>query len=636
MAKPATSTHRSAAVQYLAYIVLPVVVLLALGTRVLWQQQQLIGAMTLDALRAEAEALVPRVESTVRREAEACLRAPEVSALATALSNPTDIRRTRLLFEKIRERRPFARHYFIVRDGAVRYPLVHGVAPRFTQETAMSQSEILEIRDQAVEKALAGYHRAFDLASSESARALAAARIARCLAKLGRDSEAKRAWRDIAARHPDQCDPAGRPFGLLAALELPEMQADAFKDLTTGRWEIGAEQLDYFVSRLNQPHRGTHFVEHLQLAAAFESAFHREASARPGEVYPYAFRANERAWQAFYSLAGSGPSEIILAVVADPVWIAGQVPAGFQFVPAGAAPDARTRVKFQTLFPHWELSLTPAVSREWEASTRARAAGAAVAACLIGFVLLGGVMLILRDSWRETALNRLHSEYVSGVSHDLKTPLTLVRLYAETLMNGDGFTARERRSYLRIIVEEGERLTRIVDKVLFFSGLEEKRRRFDFRPGDLVALAARTVNAYREHLERQGFQVDVELPDEPLAIRADPEAMTQAILNLLDNAVKYSGDSKWIGIRLRSRGQLAVFEVRDRGIGIAAEDREKLFGKFYRAANASALGGHGLGLYLVREIASAHGGSVEVESALGDGSCFRLVIPKSSEVQASD
>ena len=218
------------------------------------------------------------------------------------------------------------------------------------------------------------------------------------------------------------------------------------------------------------------------------------------------------------------------------------------------------------------------------------------------------------------------ADFVSGVSHALKTPLTLIRLYGETLHQGDGFSDDDRQSYAEIITRESERLTRLIERVLDFSRVDRGDKRYQIEPGDLAAVVRQALGIAVRHLKQQGFVVELDIT--PLApARFDPDAVVDAVLNLVDNAAKYSGEEKYVGIRLRPEDDRIVCEVEDHGAGISAAEREHLFRKFHRGRDAAGKGGYGLGLFLVKHIMDAHGGAIEVDSDVGRGSRFRLIFP---------
>jgi two-component system phosphate regulon sensor histidine kinase PhoR len=252
--------------------------------------------------------------------------------------------------------------------------------------------------------------------------------------------------------------------------------------------------------------------------------------------------------------------------------------------------------------------------------------GGAIALVLV--ILSAGVGLLLRDIAREARTNRLRSDFVSSVSHELKTPITLIRLYSETLLRPDAFREEDRDGFYSIIVRESERLGRLVDRILTFSRVERGDQVYNLEEGDVAPVIARVVEDYREYLERAGFRLERALAPSAPPVRFDSGALSQAVVNLLDNAVKYSGDSREIAVRLSAENGCVAFEVEDHGLGIPAAERERIFGRFYRVPNGSGKGGYGLGLFLVRHIMDAHGGRVDVDSEPGRGSRFRLMFPK--------
>jgi signal transduction histidine kinase len=195
------------------------------------------------------------------------------------------------------------------------------------------------------------------------------------------------------------------------------------------------------------------------------------------------------------------------------------------------------------------------------------------------------------------------------------------------LLEGGDFPEPERRNYYQVITRESERLTRLIEKVLDFSRVDRGRKEYRLDEGDLAATIAGAVEVYGEYLKRRGFSIETDLAQSLPMVRFDSEAISQAVLNLLDNATKYSAESKFVGIRLRAEEDQAIFEVEDHGIGIPADEREKLFQQFYRVPGSAGKGGYGLGLFLVKHIMDAHGGRIEVESEAGRGSRFRLIFP---------
>ena len=252
--------------------------------------------------------------------------------------------------------------------------------------------------------------------------------------------------------------------------------------------------------------------------------------------------------------------------------------------------------------------------------------------CLVGFIdlMLGaGLVLVYSNVRREMHLSRIKSDFVANVSHELKTPLALIRLFAETLELGRVPSDEKAKQYYRVINKESQRLTQLINNILDFSRIEAGRKEYRFAPTDVARIVSEVVDAYRFQIEQQGFKLEVHVADDVPEVMADKEALGQALLNLVNNAIKYSRDEKYVRLEVRHDGTRVLISVTDRGIGVAKAEQKKIFEKFYRAEDSLVheTKGSGLGLPLVRHIMEAHGGQVEVESAPGKGSTFTLVLP---------
>ncbi len=248
-------------------------------------------------------------------------------------------------------------------------------------------------------------------------------------------------------------------------------------------------------------------------------------------------------------------------------------------------------------------------------------------------VLLVGLLLTYRGVRRESELARLKSDFASNVSHELKTPLTSIRMYAEMLEQGIAATNADRDRYQQVIIRESERLGRLIANILDFSRIEKGTRRYDLRPEDLGELCAEALETFARLSEGERIQIRLGTNGATPRVRADREAAIQSILNLLSNAAKYSPEDPQIDVAIRrERGEDGI-EVRDRGIGIPLAEQKRIFDDFYRAPGARRAGveGTGLGLALVRRHMNACGGRVEVHSSPGRGSAFTLWFVVSDE-----
>jgi signal transduction histidine kinase len=254
----------------------------------------------------------------------------------------------------------------------------------------------------------------------------------------------------------------------------------------------------------------------------------------------------------------------------------------------------------------------------------------------LSLLLGGGLFLTYRNVSREMALAKLKSDFVSNVSHELRTPLSLIRLYAETLEMGRLTGPEKYQEYYQIIRKESERLTALINNILDFSRIEAGRKEYDFRETDMRELVHNTLESYRYQIEQHGFTYEEKIDEVP-PLRVDREAISRSLVNLVNNALKYSQDRKYIGVNLyRDNGSVRL-EVIDHGIGIPAQEQPRIFEKFYRVGDPLVHNtkGSGLGLALVQHIVQAHGGAVQVDSAPGQGSKFTIALPVTAAAAAA-
>jgi signal transduction histidine kinase len=253
-------------------------------------------------------------------------------------------------------------------------------------------------------------------------------------------------------------------------------------------------------------------------------------------------------------------------------------------------------------------------------------------------VLLAGLVLTHRGVRRESELAQLKSDFASNVSHELKTPLTSIRMYAEMLEQGIAATPEDRQRYERVIIRESERLGRLIANILDFSRVERGIRRYDLCSEDVEELTREAVDTFARLSEGEEIAIRLHRGGSLPRVTADREAAVQSVLNLLSNAAKYSRDVPQIEVVLRVSDREAGIEVRDQGIGIPVSEQKRIFDDFYRAPGARTAGveGTGLGLALVRRHMLACGGRVEVSSSPGKGSSFTLWFVAAPSKEARD
>jgi len=295
---------------------------------------------------------------------------------------------------------------------------------------------------------------------------------------------------------------------------------------------------------------------------------------------------------------------------------------------ADRPPDAATRdeveLPFRFVFADWALAVEGRfVSPEvWARRSLRINLGLSL---LMTVVLLTAVVLALRSAARATQLSQMKTEFVSNVSHELRTPLASIRVFGEFLRLGRVTDPEKVREYGEYIEAESGRLTQLVNNILDFAKIDSGRKDLRFEDVDLAELAAETLRGFEVRMRQAGFRAALRAPAEPLPpVWADRAAVGQVLTNLLDNALKYSGDAREIVIELAREAGCVALSVSDRGPGIEPAEQERIFEKFYRVGTGLVhdAKGSGLGLAIVRHVAEAHGGSVSLRSRPGEGSTF--------------
>jgi two-component system phosphate regulon sensor histidine kinase PhoR len=289
-------------------------------------------------------------------------------------------------------------------------------------------------------------------------------------------------------------------------------------------------------------------------------------------------------------------------------------------------------VRFPTTLYNWRLQVSPKAAAELTSRVQNRRSLELVMLLLSCIVIVAGAATILVAAEKERRVSTLKSEFVANVSHELKTPLALVRMFGEMLQSGRVASEEKRQEYLDIIVRESERLSNLIENVLDFAKVERRGRdAYELLDGDVGEAVAKAANVYRYRAEKDAVKLVVEVaPNLPLA-KIDERAIQLAVINLVDNALKYAPNGKRVTVRAsKERGSIAV-RVTDEGPGVPEEERRRIFERFVRGARrdgdeaTARIRGSGIGLALVKHIAESHGGRAWVEG--GGGATFVFTIP---------
>jgi len=239
---------------------------------------------------------------------------------------------------------------------------------------------------------------------------------------------------------------------------------------------------------------------------------------------------------------------------------------------------------------------------------------------------------------RDRQLRQLKETFIGNVSHELKTPLSLIRMFSEILITGRVKNEAKKLEYYRIINNESDRMSRLINNLLDFANLVRGVEHKHLEKANIAQVVGKALEAYRYEIQKDGFLLNLETaPDIPDTL-IDSNAITMALLNLLDNSVKYSTDRKQIDVRIWRDDGFLNLSVTDKGIGIPEFEQEKIFDQFYRGSEPSVRGirGSGIGLAITKHVAETHGGDVLLKSAPGEGSTFTLRIPIHTGYEVAD
>lgn len=285
--------------------------------------------------------------------------------------------------------------------------------------------------------------------------------------------------------------------------------------------------------------------------------------------------------------------------------------------------------RFPTTIYKWILQIVPRNYTELEQMEKSQRLTNLVFVVLSMSTIFFSLAVIYVAWRRDRQLIQLKENFISNVSHELKTPLSLIRMFSEILMTGRVKNEAKKLEYYRILNNESDRMSRLINNLLDFANLVRGIEHKHFERTNIAQLVTKSLEAYRHEMQKEGFQLNLTVTDDIPDSFSDPNAITMALFNLLDNSVKYSTDRKQIDVRVAPNNGFIELSVTDWGIGIPASEQQKIFDQFYRGSEPSVrrIRGSGIGLSITRHVAELHGGEVLVESEPGRGSTFILRIP---------
>jgi signal transduction histidine kinase/tetratricopeptide (TPR) repeat protein len=643
---------------FLVFILLPGTFLGVFALRVLRQEGQLVRQRTRERLERIAKEVGRDLDSEFRRWEETVRLAARERTLDTT-SFPEIIRQaleqpgSGVLLSKSEE-------------GLETFPsaaLLYVFASAATPRTPVSRppanfvkAESLEIEQKDYRSAILAYRSLLGSADT-GLRPMLLQRLARTLRKAGRLDEAVDAYREL--QRLDTVWIGGLPSDLIARSELCSLAAERadmaelntealafYRDLTGGKWLLEKPRYLYYSGRClswcresqvdAEEFNQLRMMEErkLALSRAAEELLNEPRRVLTGETETHlAFWHSNPFTAVIFSKSFLGSNWWPRLVSAkgedlDAALYSTDGHALFGSPPTETPPFAVMHDVRIDEMP-WLIQVWPRDPAAIYADMRQRQNLFMAILVFVAALLVFGSYIMVRIVRRELEIARMRADFVSTVSHEFRSPLTGIRQLGEMLLDGRAVDEEKQRRYFKMIVQESDRLTRLVENILDFSRMEEGRKEYRFEPLDTSRWLRRLVADFETEIAADGVTVEDAIPDGLPTISADAEALGSAVHNLLDNAVKYSPGVKTVWLDAEASGAEVRIAVRDRGVGISERDREHIFDRFYRVGGeiSKRVKGAGLGLSLVRHIVLAHNGKVECESRVGEGSTFSIRLP---------
>lgn len=658
---------------YLTLLGIVALLIVILSVASFLHERETLEMTSGENIRAEALRLSGEIERQIAESAAHCLRDEQLAAPAARLDGSigaTVAFRSRL--PELSAKHPIAGDFFIVAGGELYFPKIEAGAP-FRPVGAVhggsppEDQRFAELYRKAErESSLRRYGPAVEILEecsgmpvSDDLKSHALDLLARVHLAAKNPTNAVRIWNRLEDQFPDCLNEYHVPYALAAAIEIDELDAgantdrkntlrDLYKDLLDGRWPLSEEVVLKLKERLEKrlgsvpPGTGdSPYLDRFRLARIVRDALGNDAAEGEG-IRSRVVQDGEDSVQIYYTALQSGGRKRTLAMSARPDWVRGgllkqcrdrlnshmKAVSKFEILPAGAAGNPDLRIPLKGHFTFLELRLPEGAVASEQLGYKLQLATIGLTT-LTTLVLLGIIMALLLRITREKLTLKVKSDFLSHVSHELKTPLTLIQLYTETLLTDKDLEEEDRRYSLQVISRESSHLLDLIENLLHLSGSENAAEQYKLVEDDLGPVIEKTAGVYTEWLEKLGIALKIQIAPALPRVRFDRDKVTRAFLNLLDNARKYGGDAEPIEVGLWAENSHVILEVRDHGQGIPESERRMIFDQFFRGANAAESRGVGLGLFLVNETMKAHNGTVKLETAPGKGSAFRLVFPSS-------
>lgn len=659
---------------FIGGILAPTGLLIYLGLASIRTESRLVQKEAAERLGASAETMRAQMETALKRLAEPL----ELLARSSGLDARTQwTAADRLAFVRLKDRFSPPLNHLWVCDASERFvhpfretptaPPIRAPLPNDLRARA-AEAESVEFSEPAKGEAL--YRALAQEAPSSAWRAHFLMRAAGCAMKEKRYPAAESLYTTVSKEVPMAVDEQGLPYGLLASIQRAEAMAkrhdasgartlrlELLQMLSAGEWAIPWSDERFFTERMLASLGNTQAIPS---GAALRNREYEQATRFRDRDWPKiqsAIKAANRTMRPTLWMEPSSRDALLVVPVVGATgatrrwtilaWIpaeraearlreplealAASAGLAIQTERASDQPLLHVRIPLEGVLPArtWVISPLERGEAERLAIQRRRIA--------VGIVLLAALVIgvALYTTWaalsKEMEVAQLKARFVAGISHELKTPLSIIDLIGQKLTLGRYSSPEEIRDYYAMLTDETARLKGLIEDVLDFSRLMENRSPYRIEPLDWIPLIQETLERFKASVPRQDFSIPFETPLTRCPVRGDREALSRVLLNLLDNAVKYSpADRLDLRVRLAREGPHAVLAVSDRGHGIAPSEQSMVFERFFRGQSATAQGstpGAGLGLSIVSHIITAHAGSIRVESRPGEGSTFFVTLP---------
>ena len=647
-------SHRKQIFLFFVAVLLPSIVLVAFTLRMVSQDRELAQKRALDErsrMAAEiGQRLLVRLEKIKLQEASAETNRTRSNRHADYV-NPEVVFIAQVIEGKLSM--PWER------DLEINEALKLLSSPNFMQNIQRAENE--EYVKKNYPKAAEIYRQSMISAKETIQKGFARLQLARVLLKAGQKSESLSHYQEILTLPSNITDEYGVPIAFYAAKRLLEENSEKetvsniiLKELETKHWlaptgsyllkEI-TETLINTYPKMADPNTAKNFkqkidrlINNLEQATALQNDFQglklTASTISKGKIKePIWILYGREPWMLSLSPALSETQSLIIAVHAQKVFDSliseksypVTYPGRLELITDGSEKGESLGLNFRGLKVTFPDSEKTDLTKQWNMR---RSIYILILILVLGLTLFGAYLL-WRDVRRDLRMAEMRSQFVSSVSHELKTPLTAIRMFAETLRLGRSKDKKTQEEYLDTIVNESERLTRLLNNVLNFSMIEKEKRIYKLEPTSLSEVIQAAARAMEYPLSQKGFKLNIQIEEGLPDVQADKDSIEQALLNLLHNALKYSGKSRDIDLRLQQKDNNAVIKVIDRGVGIAPQRQKRIFEKYYRVPSEEKerTTGTGLGLALVSHIVKGHNGHIEVQSEPSKGSTFSIYLP---------